>query len=173
MKYSFFLSLVVLFLIGCGKLSEKQNLKIQIEKNGIDTLNVVKKIEKYKAMVEASKMQLKNIQRDLYESSEGGVVKVYYKGADTLKKEIIYYGEGGKKTVDIYQKDGKFILIEDKDIVYKNPIYVNSDVKVSDSTMNVFYLDSKQKLIFWLQNGERVSTSKYKKKEEEITLDYD
>lgn len=173
MKYSFILSLVALFLIGCGKLSKKQNLKIQIEKNVIDTLNVIQQIEKYKEMMEASKIQMKNIQRDLYESSEEGVAKIYYKGADTLKKEIIYYGEGGKKTVDIYQKDGKMILIEDKDIVYKDPIYVNSDVKVSDSTMNIFYLDSKQKLIFWLQNGEKVSTSKYKMKEEEIALDYD
>ncbi|MDR0228591.1 MAG: hypothetical protein LBI72_05950 [Flavobacteriaceae bacterium] len=120
-------------------------------------------------MVEVSKMQLKSMQRDLYEPSEGGVAKVYYKGTDTLKKEIIYYGERGKKTVDIYHKDGKFILIEDKNIVYKKPIYV----KVSDSTMNVFYLDSKQKLIFWLQNGEKVPPSKYKKKEKEITLDYD
>ncbi|WP_413513493.1 hypothetical protein [Myroides odoratus] len=173
MKDSLLLSFVVLFLIGCGKLSDKQNVKIQIEDNRIDTLNVVQQIEKYKAMVEASKMQLKNVQRDLYESSEGGVAKVYYKGADTLKKEIIYYGEGGKKTVDIYQKDGKFILIEDKDIIYRDPIYVNNDVKVSDSTMNVFYLDSKQKMIFWLQNGKKAPTSKYKMKEEEITLDYD
>ncbi|MBB1140689.1 hypothetical protein [Myroides sp. WP-1] len=173
MKDSLLLSFVILFLLGCGKLNDKRNVKIQTEKNGIDTLNVVQQIEKYKVIVEASKMQLNNFQRDVYESSEGGVAKAYYKGEDTLKKEIVYYGEGGKKTVDIYQKDGKFILIEDKDIVYKDPIYVNSDVKVSDSTLNVFYLDSKQKLIFWLKNGKKVPTSKYKIKEEEIPLDYD
>ncbi len=172
MKYNFLLSLTALFLIGCKELSTNSNIENHIKNEIIDTLNIVQQIEKYKATIEVSKMQLKNSQRDIYESTEGGLIKTYYKGSDTLKKEIVYYGEIGNKIIDIYQKNGKSIVIKDKDIVYKEPIGINSNAEIIDSIINIFYLDNKQKLIFWLQNGKKVPISEYKKKEEEIISNY-
>ena len=59
-----------------------------------------------------------SLQRDVYESAEGGIVRSFYNQSDTLKKEVVYYGETGKRMLEIYQKQGKSVLIKDVLISY-------------------------------------------------------
>lgn len=172
MKYIFLLNVMLLVINGCGRFSDTQKITIEAEKGIVDTLNIVQQIDNYKKIVESNKTGMKSIRRDIYESSEGGFMELFYNEVDTLKKEIVYYGETGKREINIYQKTGKPILIEDKDIIYRDPIYVDNNVTIKDSITDVFYLDDDQKLIFWSKKDKKVSLSEYDKKQEEITLDY-
>ena len=131
----------------------------------------MEKINNYKVSIDSIRFKLDSIQRDIYKSNEGGVVRVFYNKSDTLKKEVIYYGETGKRLVNIYQKQGKSVLIEDELINYTKPISVDKDSEIKNRTINVYYLDSQQNLVYWVKNNQDMHISLYKQQEKEIISD--
>lgn len=167
MKTILSLSIVLLLFIGCSEPNQQavKELTVEVVK---DTLGIVNQANDYKLLVDSTKSSLKSVQHDIYESAEGGTVVSFYNHSDTLKKEIIYYGETGKRIVHIYLRQGKTILIEDTNISYKEPISTGREAEISGSVTDVYYLDDEQSLIYWLKDGLRMPEYQYKAQEKEI-----
>src|SRR5699024_9646693 len=128
MKEIALIVLVSITIIGCnGKRTSNHRTANSIKK--IDTLALVKSINHYKLKIDSIKPTLDSLNKDIYKSAEGGIVKLFYNNqSDTLKKEVIYYGETGKRLLDIYLKENKPVLIEDVTVHYKKPIAIHKEV---------------------------------------------
>lgn len=170
MRAMLLLNLVFLSLVGCGE-TNQQKVNTQTGQVTNDTLEIVRQRNEYKSSVDSMKSSLKSLQRDVYESAEGGTVESFYNENDTLKKEIVYYGETGKRVVHIYQKQGNPLLVEDTEIRYKEPISAEKDIEISSSVTDVYYMDDKQHLIYWLKDGRQIPQSQYKEQEKKIIME--
>ena len=159
------ISLLSLTTIGCSEnhSSVKEENKLEVIES--DTSLLVEVVNKYMMQVDSIKPNLDSLQRDIFESAEGGVVKCFYTQSDTLKKEVVYYGETGKRTLEIYQQEGSTVLIKDVKINYTEPISVDKDIETSDLVENVYYLDGKQNLIYWIKDNQVMPPSLYEKQE--------
>jgi hypothetical protein len=163
-------NLVILSLVGCGE-TNQQKAKEQTEQVINDTLEIVRQRNEHKSLVDSMKGNLKSVQRDIYgQSAEGGSIESFYNQSDTLKKEIVYYGEIGKRIIQIYQRQGNPLLVEDTEIRYKEPISAEKDIEISSRITNVYYLDDNQHLIHWLNDGSEMPESQYKIQEEKIIM---
>lgn len=171
MKAILLLNLVLLSLVGCGE-TNQQKAKAQAEQVVNDTLDIIRQRNEYKSLVDSMKGNLKSVQRDIYgQSAEGGTVESFYNQNDTLKKEIVYYGETGKRIIHIYQKQGNLLLVEDTEIRYKEPISAEKDIEIGSSVTDVYYLDDKQHLIHWLKDGREIPEPQYKEQENKIIIE--
>ena len=171
MKAILLLNLVLLSLVGCGE-TNQQKPKAQAEQVVNDTLDIIRQRNEYKSLVDSMKGNLKSVQRDIYgQSAEGGTVESFYNQNDTLKKEIVYYGETGKRIIHIYQKQGNLLLVEDTEIRYKEPISAEKDIEIGSSVTDVYYLDDKQHLIHWLKDGREIPEPQYKEQENKIIIE--
>ena len=171
MKAILLLNLVLLSLVGCGE-TNQQKAKAQAEQVVNDTLDIIRQRNEYKLLVDSMKGNLKSVQRDIYgQSAEGGTVESFYNQNDTLKKEIVYYGETGKRIIHIYQKQGNLLLVEDTEIRYKEPISAEKDIEIGSSVTDVYYLDDKQHLIHWLKDGREIPEPQYKEQENKIIIE--
>ncbi|MDM1046613.1 hypothetical protein HX004_08390 [Myroides sp. 1354] len=155
--------------MGCSQMKKQEKLVQEVEYQLLDTIGRVKKIEEYKHEIESFKEKWKMSERDSFESAEGGEIRCFYIEKDTVKKEIDYYGEMGRKHLVLYQKNGLPVLMEEKIFVYEEPLGINQTTALSDSLVQQFYFD-KQNLIYWLKNGQHVHSSSYKEKEEELLV---
>lgn len=170
MKIILWLSFVFFSLFGCKEASQQTETD-QERVVTKDTLDIVRQLNEYKVLVDSVKSNLKNVQSNIYESAEGGTKKSFYSQTDTLKKELVYYGETGKRIINIYQKLGNPILIEDIDVRYEEPISTGKDVEIRNSVMDTYFLDDKQNLIYWLKNDQKMPKSQYKEQEKEIPIE--
>lgn len=171
MKAILLLNLVLLSLVGCGE-TNQQKVKAQTEQVINDTLEIVRQRNEYKSLVDSMKGNLKSVQRDIYgQSAEGASIESFYNQSDTLKKEIVYYGETGKRIIQIYKKQGDPLLVEDTEIRYKEPISAEKDIEISSSVTDVYFLDDKQHLIHWLKDGREIPESQYKEQEKKIIME--
>ncbi len=171
MRTILLLSFLLFSLVGCGESNQRSTVNNKIQSEKKNTLVLVKQANKYKLLIDSTKGNLHSVQRDVYESAEGGTVESFYNQSDTIKKEIIYYGEMGKRVVHIYKKQGKTILVEDTNVSYEEPINPKKTVKISSSVTDVYYLDRRQNLIYWIKDGRKMPESRYKAQEEEIILE--
>lgn len=169
MKYNWLLStLLFLFIgIGCGKVKKQVTFSQLIPYQAIDTMERVKQIDVYKLEVESLKDKMETSQRDSFETAEGGRIKYFYIKEDTVKKELDYYGETGRKHFVLYQEKGMPLLIEEIEMTYETPLGVANSVEIKDSVVQTFYYHE-QKLIYWLKNDQHVDVSKYAVKEGEL-----
>jgi len=168
MRESILIITLFLTIVGCGENRSYSAKKKEVQVITLDSSLLVKEINDYKIKVDSIKFDLDSLQRDVYESAEGGIVRSFYNQSDTLKKEVVYYGETGKRMLEIYQKQGKSVLIKDVLISYTEPINVDKDVEIRDSITNVYYLDSQQNLIYWIKDNQVMPSSQYVKQEKEI-----
>lgn len=153
---------------GCGQMSKKKEGR-EIVKKSLDTLAVVQDVNRYRLKLDSLEPNLDSLVRDVYdESAEGGTVKVFFKESDTLKKEIVYYGETGKRLLEVYQKEGNPILIEDTNVKYQEPIYSSNDISIKSKVNNTYYLNSKSDLIYWIKNDKVMSPSLYLNQSKQI-----
>jgi len=163
------LVLVSGLVMGFGKVEKQVELVQKVEYQLLDTMDKVKQIEEYKQEVASFKEKLKMRQRDSFESAEGGEIRCFYIEKDTVKMEMDYYGETGRKHLVLYQKNGLPVLMEEKTFGYEEPLGINQTTTISDSLVQQFYFD-KQNLIYWLKDGQHVHSSNYKEKEEELLV---
>lgn len=171
MRAILLLNLVLLSLVGCGE-TNQQKAKAQAEQVINDTLEVVRQRNEYKSLVDSMKGNLKSVQRDIYgQSAEGGTIESFYNQSDTLKKEIVYYGETGKRIIQIYWKQVNPLLVENTEIRYKELISAEKDIEISSSVTDVYFLDEKQHLIHWLKDGREIPKSQYSEQEKKIIME--
>lgn len=145
-----------------------KNFPSRIQTVRADTLRIVKNINHYKQSIDSVKSSLDSLQRNIYKSAEGGSIQVFYNRGDTLKKEVIFYGETGKRILNVYYREGKPILVEEVINYYQAPISVNEQVKIENKIRNVYYFNKKTNLIYWIKNRKYVPSSQYSKKTKEI-----
>lgn len=167
MRIVIFFILLSISLTSCQEFYNQPKIREHIGKDTADISKFVHQTNKYKLFVDSIKNELKSIQLDIYESTESGIKTLFYNQTDTLKKEIIYYGETGKRIVATYQEEGLPILIEDTEIKYKNPICTDSNVEYMDSITNVYYLKNK-KLVYWIKNAKIMPQLQYEMQEKNI-----
>lgn len=165
--------LSVFFLLIIAGCSRKDQNEVSRETHTIDTLATVEEINSYKDSVDSMKSSLDSLEKDIYKSAEGGSIKAFYTNSDTLKKEIIYYGETGKRILHLYLREGRKIFLRDVSFKYNAPINVDEDVEISDKVEDLYYLDNKLGLIYWVRNDEVMSDSLYKVQEKELIKEYD
>ncbi len=159
-------SLIV--VVGCGenkKHTSKQESKAQTEK--IDTVAFVMGLNRYKLKVDSMKRNIDSLERDIYKSAEGGTVQSFYNSSDTLKKEIVYYGETGKRLIYIYLKKNEPVLIKDISIHYQRPINIDDEVKIESRIINTYYFD-RGHLIYWNKDGKVMPSPQYSEKSDKI-----
>lgn len=168
MRESILIISLFLTMVSCGE-NRSYSVKVnEVQVVKLDSFLLVKEINDYKVRVDSIKSELDSIQRDIYESAEGGIVITFYNQSDTLKKEVVYYGEMGKRLLDIYQRQGKSVLIEDVVITYTEPISVEKEIEISDTIKNVYYLASQQNLIYWIRDNQIMPSSQYEIQEKKI-----
>lgn len=169
MKYLIFIFCLSLFaVIRCGQTDKKIESREVVIKESLDTLTIVQNANRYRLKLDSLKPSLDSLSKDIYESTEGGTLKVFFKASDTLKKEIVYYGETGKRVLEIYLKEGNPIIIEDISIKYQEPIYSSTDVSVESKVNNIYYLNSESHLIYWIKEDQVMPPSLYLKQAKEI-----
>lgn len=162
-----FLSSIAIY--GCRETNQRTNtLDTNIQSGEVDTLTLVNQLKRYKFSVDSIQASLDSIQRDVYQSAEGGLIKSFYNHSDTLKKEIVYYGETGKRLLHIYRREEKTVLIEDTKVNYEEPINLSKDVEISSRVKDVYYLDGKSNLVYWVRDSQIMPSSLYAKQEKEI-----
>lgn len=162
----------LIVVVGCGENKKRipnQEAKAQTEK--VDTLALVTMLNRYKLKVDSIKHNIDSLERDIYKSAEGGTVQSFYNSSDTLKKEIVYYGETGKRLIHIYFKEKRPVLIEDTSIHYQRPISIDNEVKIESKIINTYYFDKEKHLIYWGKDGKVMPSSQYSEKSKEIIKD--
>ena len=169
MKHSLlpFLLLVVFLPIGCGKGKERVEAYRFTARETIDTLAEKKGIERYKQYIESVKGSMQMLEYDHFDTAEGGRTKSYYNGKDTVKKEIKYYGEMGRKHLDCYLKNNSPLLIEEQTFLYEKPLGSTEPVMIRDSIVHIFYFNAPLQLIYWLEDDKKVNPLYYEEKEAE------
>src|SRR5690606_19100615 len=88
------------------------------------------RINEYKAFVDTLKARLASVRREVDGSAEGGVIESFFNQDDTIKKEIEYYGETGKRVVHIYLIIGHPVLVLDTEIRYKEAISSGNEISI-------------------------------------------
>jgi hypothetical protein len=116
----------------------------------------IKTIRERYAEVEREIKQYRQVKRDLPgESTEGGELTGYFKGASLRKLAAQFYGESGKALEEYYFWDGQLFFVLRTDSVYTKHL---SGVVKSTSEERFYFADGK--LIQWLgENKKAMSLS--------------
>lgn len=165
MKKILYISCLILIFVACkSEKHEDLNKNIHIDASQVDTLATVNMLNNYKTKINNIKTNLNSSEEDIYKSAEGGAIKKFYRKADTLKKEIVYYGETGKKLIEVYLQENTPVLVKTVKFIYEKPIYVEKRTKIKKRVTNTYYFDNKLNLIYWIQDGKVMPSSIYSKK---------
>lgn len=161
-------------VLSCGNTDNSNNKEkeplpqVAIEK--IDTLRTVEQHRQSKLTIDSLKPYLDSLSKDVYETTEGGQIKTFFKQSDTLKKEMVYYGEMGKRFVEVYQENGSPFLIKHTEFRYETPIYSSDKISIKDKILNEYYL-KEENLIYWTKNDSVMPSSKYLAQEKNIIVE--
>lgn len=106
-------------------------------------------VQRIRAVCAATEKTLKDcttVQREIVgQSTEGGDLTAYRRGAAVVKLEALYLGETGKATEEYYLEDGRVVFVLRVDSRYDKPL---SGV-VKERAEERFYL-ADDKLVRWL-----------------------
>lgn len=115
----------------------------------IDTSAIIKSIRVQFSVINSELPGYKRKRKDMPGfSAEGGVVTGYYKTAELVKANTIFYGETGKVETDYYfNKKGLFFQYK-KTTIYDKPVYTKG-FKVKNTMEERLYFNE-NKLIKWV-----------------------
>lgn len=82
MRVVMIIGIVLMLIISCNE-SNHHKTKTHMKEISNDTLEEMLQRDRYKSFVDSIQSSLKSIERDIYESAEGGTVACYYHQSDT------------------------------------------------------------------------------------------
>ncbi|HEX6848668.1 MAG TPA: hypothetical protein VF144_16900 [Chitinophagaceae bacterium] len=143
-----------------------------IDSYGQDNLNnLINQIKMDCEKVNKDAKTFKIIEEDIEgQSSEGGILKRYYKDKDLKKAEFTLFGETGQSTSEYYFQNGELIFVKERTEIYEVPIYMGKTETASLENDEMYFKN--QILVRWLDNdGKIVDQVKYLEKQIEIMND--
>lgn len=114
---------------------------------------IVKKIRDQFTQINSNLKTYKTVEKEVFESTEGGSVKGYYDNGTLVSIHYEVFGEMGGLKEDYYFSNGKLFFVYSLTQNYSAPVYVEGST-VSSSTEQRYYLDN-EKLIRWLNNEKK------------------
>lgn len=134
-----------------------------------DALDTVyrNKILSYKDSIDRKVKTLKKISKNLEGSAEGGEAILYLAGKDTLRMNVIFYGETGKSEYAFYLSKDAPVLYIGTTTFYKEAINVSKEVRIDNIVKDEVILKNKE-VISWKQNEQLSNKQKYSQKAQEI-----
>ncbi len=93
-------------------------------------------------------------------SSEGSELVKYSQSDNLQTLKITHYGESGKAELIYYIESGQLIFVDRIDMLYQEPITMNTKIKIVDKKRNQYYFYNDE-LIRWINpfGGDITSTS--------------
>lgn len=170
MKYANIKFIIInLFLIIFIKMDSKG--QVTQKNDGDSTEFWIKKINTEYININKDSSKFRLEQKSITgQSSEGGALEKFYDGKILRKVVLTLYGETGKLVCEYYFLNQQVILIYDKTVTYKSPIYMEKPV-VKSREENKFYFKD-QRLIRWIGNDSKVPDGVlYLEKEEQLLED--
>lgn len=137
-------------LIGCAAL-----LGLLLNTPGIHAQDAkdprIQHIRKVYSDTEGGLKKCTTVKREIEgQSTEGGELTAYLRGAEVVKLNAVYYGESGKATEAYYLEEGRVVFILRTDMHYDKPL---SGV-VKSKTEERFYFAGDE-LITWLDETKK------------------
>lgn len=118
---------------------------------GEDAGAQVKHIREVCAATEKTLKGSKQVKREIIgQSTEGGELTAYLRGAEVVKLEALYLGETGKATEEYYLEGGRVVFVLRVDSTYDKPL---SGVVKSRTEERFYFAD--EKLVRWLDEKQQ------------------
>lgn len=155
--------IITLLIISCINPSGGNKHKQEVENEVTAYHNITLA---YKDSIDHQSSTLKKVHIDLDAPAEGGEATLYLSEKDTLKMDITFYGEMGKRVYVLYLKSNHPVFCIDTNILYREPIYLSKEMKIASTSVDKIVLRNNA-IISWWQNGKTVKDN-YEEKAKEI-----
>lgn len=158
-------AILPLLVIACGNPSGNNKGKQEATSEVLTVTAYNNATLSYKDSIDHQIHTFKNTHIDLDAPGEGGEAILYLSGKDTLKMDITFYGEMGKRVYALYLKNSHPVFYIDSNIYYREPIYLSKEVKIASATIDEIILRNNT-IVSWSQNGKAVNDKREEKAQE-------
>ena len=120
---------------------------------------IIKTIEESIGHIDSTTKWSNVIEKDIQESTEGGISTYYFKDDNLAKIVLNHYGEMFQSTQTYYVNSGELICFAEEKLLYNRPIYYDQEAMEENGDTTFFDVEksTKTKYVYYFRGEKMVS----------------